>query len=128
MAYQARCGEFFGYFHRANIRSTEYTTNSQFRQRFTACPSPSYSNLNPLLHPQTLSSVKSDWVSHLPGERLIYIGLRKEDKGGMKMLEERCIKAFIMHEVDQHHYDIGKMVEMVLDYVNIMGLLYSPDL
>ncbi|KAG2157528.1 Ureohydrolase [Suillus clintonianus] len=59
---------------------------------------------------------KFDWVSHLPAERLVYIGLRDVDKGEKEILKQHNIKAFSMHEVDR--YGIGKVVEMALDYVN----------
>jgi len=57
-----------------------------------------------------------EWVSHLPAERLVYIGLRDVDKGERAILRKHNIKAFSMHEVDR--YGIGKVVEMALDHVN----------
>ncbi|KAG1803858.1 Ureohydrolase [Suillus plorans] len=59
---------------------------------------------------------KFDWVSHLPAERLVYIGLRDVDKGEKEILKKHNIKAFSMHDVDR--YGIGKVVEMALDHVN----------
>ncbi|KAG1771117.1 hypothetical protein EV702DRAFT_1049141 [Suillus placidus] len=59
---------------------------------------------------------KFDWVTHLPAERLVYISLRDVDKGEKEILKKHGIKAFGMHEINR--YGIGKVVEMVLDYVN----------
>ncbi|KAG1754322.1 Ureohydrolase [Suillus lakei] len=72
--------------------------------------------LNPPAPSPDSALAKFDWVSHLPAERLVYIGLRDVDKGEKEILRQHRIKAFSMHEVDR--YGIGKVVEMALDYVN----------
>ncbi|KAG6877728.1 hypothetical protein C0993_004545 [Termitomyces sp. T159_Od127] len=57
------------------------------------------------------------WVKPLlKADRLVYIGLRDVDAGEKRILREKNIKAFSMHEVDK--YGIGKVVEMALDHVN----------
>lgn len=45
---------------------------------------------------------KYEWVSHLPADRLVYIGLRDVDKGEKEILKKHNIKAFSMHEVDRY--------------------------
>jgi len=58
-----------------------------------------------------------DWIKPLlKPERLVYIGLRDVEAGEKKILQEKNIKAFSMHEVDR--YGIGKVVEMALDHIN----------
>lgn len=57
------------------------------------------------------------WVKPvLRANRLVYIGLRDLDSGEKRILKEKGIKAFSMHEVDK--YGIGKVVELALDAVN----------
>jgi arginase len=51
----------------------------------------------------------------LDPSRIVYVGLRDVDSAEKKLIKEHGIKAFSMHEVDR--YGIGKVMEMVLDYL-----------
>ena len=58
-------------------------------------------------------------------EKLVYIGLRDVDDGEKQILKEHNIKAFSMHEVDK--YGIGRVMEMVLEYLGKVPLHLSFD-
>lgn len=58
------------------------------------------------------------WLQHIPAlqpSQLVYIGLRDLDKGEKKIIKEKKLRAYTMHDIDR--YGIGKVMEMTLDYL-----------
>lgn len=68
------------------------------------------------------------WVEPcITPDRLVYVGLRDVDPGERRILKEKNIRAFSMHEVDK--YGIAKVMEMALEHLKgrPIHLTYDVD-
>lgn len=70
-----------------------------------------------------------DWLNSIPplaSTKLVYIGCRDLDQAERRVIREKGIKIFTMHEVDR--YGIGEIMERALQFLGNVPLHLSYDI